>query len=303
MKTEEVSKTKNGKGSSNIGCTVASIVIILAALISFIYYFSDKGQDSVPINNKINVVNGLDQNKDSVPINNERNAVDRLDQNKKIDENKKIENFFSEFKSMYNELLEIKNHPDFKKYGFAIGGPYNGWLIRVQEFKKNSPEPDLLSKKGTCFGELEALGYEYVSSKGKETDVTKWFNDTFKKAIDKQDAIPISNDNEKDKYKSNESISSKKDRSGNQYCTGKELLAYNYAIDFVKQQLKSPSSAKFPSSSEKMSHTINDELNCRYKINSWVDSENSFGAKLRRNFSCIIIFKNDEVFCDELNFE
>jgi len=77
------------------------------------------------------------------------------------------------------------------------------------------------------------------------------------------------------------------------------FLAYNYAEDFVKQKLKSPSTAIFPGVSEKNEHII-DLGSGKYKINSWVDSQNGFGAMLRTNFSCTIIFEGEKVRCEDL---
>lgn len=80
-----------------------------------------------------------------------------------------------------------------------------------------------------------------------------------------------------------------------------KFMAYSYAEDFVEKQLKSPSTAKFPKVVEKDSH-ITELGNNRYKINSWVDSQNSFGATIRTRFSCIIIFDGDMVRCENLKF-
>lgn len=72
------------------------------------------------------------------------------------------------------------------------------------------------------------------------------------------------------------------------------LLAYNYAEGPVMKNLKSPSSAKFPSIKEKSDHT--DYLgNGEYHINSWVESQNSFGASIRAAFSITVLFTHDEV--------
>lgn len=73
-----------------------------------------------------------------------------------------------------------------------------------------------------------------------------------------------------------------------------KMLAYNYAEDFVKQRLKSPSTAEFPGLFEKADH-ITELGNEEYRINSWVDSQNGFGAIIRSKFSCKIIFKDDIV--------
>ncbi len=80
------------------------------------------------------------------------------------------------------------------------------------------------------------------------------------------------------------------------------LLSYNYAQDFVKEKLVSPSSAVFPSSQDssvKMSYIGN----CTHKINSYVESENRFGATLRTPFSAEIRFDDEsgQVFLQKLD--
>lgn len=81
-----------------------------------------------------------------------------------------------------------------------------------------------------------------------------------------------------------------------------KMLAYSYAEDFVKQRLKSPSTAKFPSIFEKADH-ITELGNNKYRINSWVDSQNGFGAMLRSRFSCKIIFKDEKIRVENLLIE
>ena len=89
---------------------------------------------------------------------------------------------FKEFKILYKELIVFKSNTDFIKYGFAIGGPYNSWLKKVQLLKKNPKSKSLISK-GFVVEELQTLGLEYVASKGKETDVTIFFNKIFSEVI------------------------------------------------------------------------------------------------------------------------
>ena len=81
-----------------------------------------------------------------------------------------------------------------------------------------------------------------------------------------------------------------------------KFLAYNYAEDAVEKNLKSPSTAEFPGATEKNSH-IQYLGNGEYKINSWVDSQNGFGAMIRSNFSIEIIFKGDNVSYRNLKIE
>lgn len=78
-----------------------------------------------------------------------------------------------------------------------------------------------------------------------------------------------------------------------------KMLAYNYTEGFVKQRLKSPSTAEFPGLFEKADH-ITELGNDEYRINSWVDSQNGFGAMIRSKFSCKIIFKDEKVRVENL---
>ena len=61
-----------------------------------------------------------------------------------------------------------------------------------------------------------------------------------------------------------------------------KIMAYLMTEDWVKQRLKSPSTAKFPKSGEYISHIT--RSSGVYTINSWVDSQNSFGAITRTKF-------------------
>jgi hypothetical protein len=55
--------------------------------------------------------------------------------------------------------------------------------------------------------------------------------------------------------------------------------------DAVKARLKAPGTAAFP-----FGHATNVAVlgNNRYRLRSYVDAQNSFGAKLRTNFDCVI---------------
>ena len=55
-----------------------------------------------------------------------------------------------------------------------------------------------------------------------------------------------------------------------------DLLAFNYSTEFVKQRLKSPSTAKFPGTFEKRDY-ITKVSDDKYIIDAWVDSQNGFG--------------------------
>ena len=80
------------------------------------------------------------------------------------------------------------------------------------------------------------------------------------------------------------------------------ILAYNYAKEFVKDRLKSPSTAEFPGTYEKKNH-VTDLGNGIYLINSWVDSQNGFGAIIRSHWSCRISFVGGKVQAENIIIE
>ena len=69
------------------------------------------------------------------------------------------------------------------------------------------------------------------------------------------------------------------------------ISAWVMAKEFVKPKLKAPSTAKFPQYNPKKIHHIGEG---RYKIASYVDSQNSFGATLRTSFSCVIRYEGND---------
>lgn len=64
-----------------------------------------------------------------------------------------------------------------------------------------------------------------------------------------------------------------------------KITALTYCQQEVKKKLKAPGTAKF-------SWTAANDLSSlgggRYKVESWVDAQNSFGALLRSEFTCIV---------------
>ena len=75
--------------------------------------------------------------------------------------------------------------------------------------------------------------------------------------------------------------------------------AWAYTQLFVKDKLKSPKSADFPFGG---SSGVTPLGKNRYRVVSYVDSQNSFGATIRTNFTCIIKKKNDSWELEQLQF-
>ena len=78
-----------------------------------------------------------------------------------------------------------------------------------------------------------------------------------------------------------------------------KLLAYNLAADCVKSRLKSPSSAKFASSFDKKGH-VNHLGDDRYKVVSYVDSQNGFGAMIRSRWTVTIKIYESSSSCESV---
>lgn len=70
-----------------------------------------------------------------------------------------------------------------------------------------------------------------------------------------------------------------------------KTMAYIQCQLHVEDMLKSPASAKFPSS---LDTNIHDMGNNTFEIRSYVDSQNSFGAMIRTNFFCKIQYTGNE---------
>ncbi|EKO3597107.1 hypothetical protein [Vibrio metschnikovii] len=77
-----------------------------------------------------------------------------------------------------------------------------------------------------------------------------------------------------------------------------EILSYQYAKDFIKNQLKSPSSAKFPSFSQ-INHTY--KGNCTHQLSGTFEAQNSFGVMIKNSFDVTVRYnkKNATYYLDK----
>jgi hypothetical protein len=69
--------------------------------------------------------------------------------------------------------------------------------------------------------------------------------------------------------------------------------------NFVTKNLKAPSSAQFPSTTDpdvSIAHLSND----RWSVLGYVDAQNSFGAQLRQTFTCQVIYSGTTVTLKKL---
>ena len=81
-----------------------------------------------------------------------------------------------------------------------------------------------------------------------------------------------------------------------------KINAKVFAETQVKKMLKSPSTASFNWNADDFITKINDTT---FFVKGYVDSQNSFGAQIRSNYSCTVVYldKTKMVKCDNLVIE
>ena len=72
-------------------------------------------------------------------------------------------------------------------------------------------------------------------------------------------------------------------------------LAFTICKNNVKDQLKAPSTAKWPGLIESRDH-IKSLGGGRYRIESWVDSQNAFGAMIRIHYTAVVEQKDEHTW-------
>jgi len=63
------------------------------------------------------------------------------------------------------------------------------------------------------------------------------------------------------------------------------ISAFVMSKEFVKEQLRAPSTADFPWYEKSF---VTDLGGGRFRVSAYVDAQNSFGAKLRSNYTCVL---------------
>jgi hypothetical protein len=78
-----------------------------------------------------------------------------------------------EVRRLYSSLLSFKDDQYFHTYGFGIGYKYNQWLNDVEKLEDQSRQNDIYFPEFSV-GDLKGLGLEYLKTKGRESDYTRW---------------------------------------------------------------------------------------------------------------------------------
>lgn len=160
---------KNFNRKKNSGCV---LVLSIFFLIPFFIIVTSSCQEERKEGSIIETTsNNYTKGKEFIIKNKTENVMIEI-KNKEPSE-EEVDKVLKEFIVLFYDLNRFKKENDFKKYGFATGGPYNKWLKQLERLKKKS---NILIRKGLFASELEILGFSYVTSKGRETDVTRRLN-------------------------------------------------------------------------------------------------------------------------------
>lgn len=76
------------------------------------------------------------------------------------------------------------------------------------------------------------------------------------------------------------------------------VLANIYCENLVKTRLKAPSNAKFAGYSKSVATPIGTRM---FRVTSYVDAQNSFGATLRSRYTCVVDFAADIAIIESMN--
>ena len=76
-----------------------------------------------------------------------------------------------ELKKLYYELMDFKDDAEFHRVGFGVCCKYKKWQLKVEALRNNKT---LTMIDKIAVGDLLMLGLEYMKTKGKENDYTKF---------------------------------------------------------------------------------------------------------------------------------
>jgi hypothetical protein len=87
-----------------------------------------------------------------------------------------------QLKTLYEELQNFKDDPQFHEVGFGSCCRFHDWQQRVKELEEQSGS-SLLFELGVLPGDLLVLGLEYMRSKGQPTPYTEDMEPEFMEAV------------------------------------------------------------------------------------------------------------------------
>lgn len=72
---------------------------------------------------------------------------------------------------------------------------------------------------------------------------------------------------------------------------GDAVGAYVICKDFVRDRLRAPGTARFPSVTRA---EVGELAGDRWRVRAWVDAENAFGGEVRAEWECVVAYVGDD---------
>ena len=86
-----------------------------------------------------------------------------------------------ELKKLYYELMDFKDDAEFHRVGFGVCCKYKKWQLKVEALRNNKT---LTWIDSVAAGDLLMLGLEYMTTKGKENDYTKFARESIAESLE-----------------------------------------------------------------------------------------------------------------------
>ncbi len=72
--------------------------------------------------------------------------------------------------TLFAELQSFKDESEFHFFGFAVGGPYNDWLSRLEMLREEENGVETLGDIGYVVFDLYTLAMDYANNEGEPAD-------------------------------------------------------------------------------------------------------------------------------------
>lgn len=185
-KGEDVSKSSN----EFITVLVVIVLIIVGVILAFIVtHFSKK---EVPQNDEPVAIATTSYPKWNTPSTVSKSSSYSTPVTSTPTTEAEIAEAWSQWLKLYDELGKFKKKSDFHNYGLSSASPYHNWAKRVDDLGQTKGGKELLGRYEVSCYDLTQLAFQYISSKGKDNDYTKYIAGIVKKKTQKVVAEPKS---------------------------------------------------------------------------------------------------------------
>lgn len=173
---------------------------------------------------------------------------------------------------------------DYYRSNYYGGYDLHDWyyFVRIESKILDTMEPTKMIELDIALGGIDNLFSPTYFSNGNSYKIYPSSRKVLKNSKEIYNDYYNSSDYEREKDKNNTVIYTQEVSN-----TDERVECWTLAVEKVKANLKSPSTAEFPFSAVNSDVNITKSGN-KYTVKSWVDAQNSFGATIRSNFTVTI---------------